>query len=174
MTRRTKRLLLLAMGVLLIGCALVGWTTVKIVAWVRDFPNRIVIDGDATAASFGAAVTEYYHHALEKGDSTMRLQVINEQFIPMINGHTEAATWVRNEYRNGDQYLDTPKLIEHGASPVTIALYCLLTIGSGYVGFRRSCVTALSVSTHSDTKKTQCVGEPSDPPKSPVSRDFES
>jgi hypothetical protein len=100
MTRRTKRLFLLAMGVLLIGCALMGWTTVKIVAWVRDLPNRIVIDGDAADASFGAAVTEYYHHALEKGDSTLRLQVINEQFIPMINGHTEAATWVRNEYHD--------------------------------------------------------------------------
>ncbi len=103
MTLRKKRLLLLAIGVLLMGFALAGWTTVKLVAWVRDLPNRIVIDGDAVAAALEAAVTESYHHALEKGDSTMRLQVMNEQFIPMVDGHPEAATWVRNEY--GDDIL---------------------------------------------------------------------
>lgn len=44
---------------------------------------------------------------------------------------------------SGDRHLDTPKLLEHGASPIPIAVYCLLTIGLGYVGFRRSCIDAL-------------------------------
>ncbi len=38
---------------------------------------------------------------------------------------------------------DTPKLLEHGAHPIWIAIYCLLTIGCGYIGFRRQCVRVL-------------------------------
>lgn len=43
--------------------------------------------------------------------------------------------------------LDTPKLLEHGASPITIAVYCLVTIGFGYVGFRQSCISVLKKPT---------------------------
>ena len=61
-------------------------------------------------------------------------------FCMLANGAYIATAWL-----SGDRYLDTPKLLEHGASPISVALYCLLTIGFGYVGFRRSCVSALSV-----------------------------
>ena len=90
-------------------------------------------------------------------------------FCVLANGSYIATAWF-----SGDRYLDTPKLLEHGSSPISIAVYCLLTIGFGYVGFRRSCIAALVVPTPTDTDKTQTVDEPSDPRKSPVGRDFKS
>ena len=59
-------------------------------------------------------------------------------FCILANGSYLAMAWV-----SGDKYLDTPKLIEHGAHPATIAIYCLLTIGFGYTGFRRYCLRTL-------------------------------
>ena len=60
-------------------------------------------------------------------------------FCILANGTYLAAGWL-----SGDRYLDTPKLLEHGAPPAAIAAYCVLTIGFGYVGFRRSCIAVLS------------------------------
>ena len=60
-------------------------------------------------------------------------------FCVLANGVYIATAWY-----SGDRYLDTPMLIENGASPVVIAAYCLLTIGFGYVGFRRSCLSVLT------------------------------
>ncbi len=90
-------------------------------------------------------------------------------FCVLANGAYIATAWF-----SGDRYLDTPKLLEHGASPITIAVYCLLTIGFGYVGFRRSCISALSKPANPETEKSQTVDEPSDSRKSPVDRDIES
>ncbi len=59
-------------------------------------------------------------------------------FCVLANGAYIATAWV-----TGDQYLDTPKLLEHGAHPASLAVYCLVTIGAGYVGFRKQCVTVL-------------------------------
>ena len=56
-------------------------------------------------------------------------------FCVLANGAYIATAWFA-----GDDQLDTPKLLREGAHPITIALYCLLTIGAGYVGFRRSCI----------------------------------
>ena len=53
-------------------------------------------------------------------------------FCLLANGVYLAVAWV-----TGDSQLDTAKLIQHGAHPVTIVLYCVLTIGFGYTGFRR-------------------------------------
>ena len=100
MTTRTRRLLIWATAFALASCAIAGWATVKVVAWARDLPNRIVIDGDAIANSFGAAVTESYHHALRDGDSSMQTQVLNEQFAPAITDNPDAAVWIRDEYRD--------------------------------------------------------------------------
>ena len=61
-------------------------------------------------------------------------------FCLLANGAYLATAWFA-----GDSYLDTTKLLEHGAWPVTIILYCTLTIGVGYVGFRRACVELFSV-----------------------------
>ncbi|OHB76883.1 MAG: hypothetical protein A2W31_00445 [Planctomycetes bacterium RBG_16_64_10] len=57
----------------------------------------------------------------------------------LANGVYLATAWVF-----GDRYLDTPQLLECGANPAVIAIYCLLTTGFGYVGFRRHCVRMLS------------------------------
>jgi hypothetical protein len=59
-------------------------------------------------------------------------------FCMLANGSYIATAWV-----SGDRYLDTPKMLEHGAHPISIAIYCLLTIGFGYVGFRRHCALVL-------------------------------
>ena len=59
-------------------------------------------------------------------------------FCTLANGLYLATAWF-----SGDHYLDTPKLLEHGAPPITIAIYCALTIGFGYRGFRRACVLIL-------------------------------
>lgn len=75
-------------------------------------------------------------------------------FCIIANGAYIATAWL-----SGDSYLDTPKLLEHGASPITIGLYCLLTIGFGYVGFRRACISALTVPTKPDGDKLQTVDE---------------
>ena len=60
-------------------------------------------------------------------------------FCLLANGSYLALSWV-----TGERYLDTPRLLEHGAHPATIAVYCVVTIGVGYVGFRRQCIRVLS------------------------------
>jgi len=51
-----------------------------------------------------------------------------------------ALAWI-----SGDRYLDTPKLLEHGASTWTITLYCLVTISIGYSGLKRSIQSILKI-----------------------------
>lgn len=58
-------------------------------------------------------------------------------FCVLANGVYLAAAWL-----SGDRYLDTPRLLEHGASPIAIGVYCLLTISRGYAGFRQSCLAS--------------------------------
>jgi hypothetical protein len=53
-------------------------------------------------------------------------------FCVLANGVYLAAAW-----GSGDRFLDTPQLLEHGAHPATIAVYCAITIGFGYLGLRR-------------------------------------
>lgn len=65
-------------------------------------------------------------------------------FCVLGNGAYISTAWF-----TGDHHLDTARLLANGASPVTIAIYCVLTIGFGYVGFRRSCISALQPSTSS-------------------------
>ena len=60
-------------------------------------------------------------------------------FCVLANGSYLATAWV-----SGDRYLDTPKLLEKGAYPATVFIYCALTIAVGYVGFRRHCIRVLS------------------------------
>jgi hypothetical protein len=60
-------------------------------------------------------------------------------FCMIANGAYIATAWLTK-----DHYLDTSKLLEHGASPMSIAVYCVLTIGFGYFGFRQSCIDYLS------------------------------
>ena len=59
-------------------------------------------------------------------------------FCVLANGAYLATAWV-----SGERNLDTPKLLLQGAHPVTIVAYCALTIGIGYIGFRRQCIRVL-------------------------------
>lgn len=56
-------------------------------------------------------------------------------FCILANGAYLALAWLE-----GDRWLDTPQLLKHGAHPASIAIYCVLTIGFGYLGFRRACL----------------------------------
>ena len=67
-------------------------------------------------------------------------------FCILANGAYLAAAWL-----SGDEYLDAPKLLEQGASPVAIAIFCLFTIGFGYAGFRRSCLRFFDPSPGKDS-----------------------
>ena len=60
-------------------------------------------------------------------------------FCLLANGLYLATAWF-----TGDRYLDTAKLLEHGAHPIWIAGYCAATIGFGYAGFRRHLLRILS------------------------------
>ena len=68
-------------------------------------------------------------------------------FCLLANGSYIALGWAV-----GDSELDTTKLLRQGAAPVTIAAYCVVTIGVGYVGFRRECIRALSPIPPEDTR----------------------
>ena len=62
-------------------------------------------------------------------------------FCVLANGSYIAIAWTSN-----DRFLDTTKLLENGASKTSIAVYCLLTIAFGYIGFRSSCIKILGSS----------------------------
>lgn len=59
-------------------------------------------------------------------------------FCLLANGAYLAASWL-----SGDRFLDTPRLLAAGAWPASIATYCLVTIGIGYVRFRADCMALL-------------------------------
>ncbi|MFG0266981.1 MAG: hypothetical protein ACF8AM_17805, partial [Rhodopirellula sp. JB055] len=60
-------------------------------------------------------------------------------FSILANGTYLALAWLA-----GDPHLDTPRLFHFGASNVSVAFYCVLTIGIGYARFRDDCITMLS------------------------------
>ena len=62
-------------------------------------------------------------------------------FCVLANGLYLAVAWV-----SGERYLDTPKLLEHGAWPVSILAFCAVTIVVGYIGFRHQCQVQLAAS----------------------------
>lgn len=59
-------------------------------------------------------------------------------FCLLANGAYLVTAWF-----SGDRLLDTPRLLQAGASPASIALYCAVTVGVGYVRFRRDCIRML-------------------------------
>lgn len=60
-------------------------------------------------------------------------------FCVLANGCYLAAAWIA-----GDPFLDTPRLLDAGARPVSILIYCLITMTFGYLRFRDSCVDVLA------------------------------
>lgn len=67
-------------------------------------------------------------------------------FCLIANGSYLAAAWV-----SGDPHLDTPRLMQAGANPLWVGLYCLVTIGVGYLRFRRDCVNHFEAATAAET-----------------------
>jgi hypothetical protein len=65
-------------------------------------------------------------------------------FCLIANGGYLALAWL-----SGDRFLDTQRLLDAGASPVWIVIYCSLTIGIGYAWFRSDCVRVLASSCES-------------------------
>ena len=55
-------------------------------------------------------------------------------FCIIANGTYLALAWI-----SGDRFLDTTRMLAAGANPVTIVVYCVLTIGLGYAWFRSDC-----------------------------------
>lgn len=70
-------------------------------------------------------------------------------FCIVANGFYIGTAWFSN-----DRFLDTPKLLKHGAQPVTILLFVLVTIGFGYIRFRQSCIRVLGKPRAFETKPT--------------------
>jgi hypothetical protein len=62
-------------------------------------------------------------------------------FCWIANGSYLAIAWY-----TAQPQLDSAKLLAKGAHPATLAVYCVVTIAVGYVGFRRSCQRMLSLS----------------------------
>ncbi|NNE00880.1 MAG: hypothetical protein HKN47_26495, partial [Pirellulaceae bacterium] len=83
-----------------------AWGVVRVVAWARDLPNRVVIDGDAMADFFSVAVVQAYHDALAQGDSTTQRAVISE-FAKLVADDPAGRTWVQSEYLDDLQGLTT-------------------------------------------------------------------
>ena len=97
MKTRTKRILAVVLVLTVICGSLAAWGVVRTVAWARDLPNRIVIDGDALADAFGSAVVQSYHEVLAKGDAQAQRKVIRD-FSSFVADDAKARTWIRTEY----------------------------------------------------------------------------
>ncbi len=68
-----------------------------------------------------------------------RWTIFIADFCMLANGCYLMLAWFA-----GDRFLDTPRLLDSGASPIAIAVYCALTIGIGYFRFRQDCLLMLS------------------------------
>ncbi|TWT79665.1 hypothetical protein CA13_10710 [Planctomycetes bacterium CA13] len=97
MKSRKMQLIVAAIALCIACVSVAGWTAVKVVVWVRDLPNRIVIDGDAMANVFGAAVVQSYHEGLENGDASTQRQIIRD-FTTLVVDDAAAQDWMRTEY----------------------------------------------------------------------------
>ena len=97
MKTRTKRILAAVLVATVLCCSLVTWGVVRAVAWARDLPNRVVIDGDAIADAFSSAVVQSYHQVLTGGDAETQRKVMRD-FSNFIADDAAARSWVGNEY----------------------------------------------------------------------------
>ena len=83
-------------------------------------------------------------------------------FCILANGSYLAAAWYV-----GDAQLDTSKLLQSGAYPISIAIYCLLTISIGYIGFRRSCIRVLKAKPTTEQTESSHAPRANEHTKSP-------
>jgi len=67
-------------------------------------------------------------------------------FCLLCNGVYLATAWF-----TGDAFLDTTRLLEHGANPWWIVLFCVTTIVPGYIGIKKAFLRLFCASTvHSE------------------------
>jgi hypothetical protein len=66
-------------------------------------------------------------------------------FCLLANGTYLFAAWI-----SGDRHLDTPRLLTAGAHPISLVVYCAVTIGVGYWWFRKDCRNILLPPTTRD------------------------
>jgi hypothetical protein len=59
-------------------------------------------------------------------------------FCILANGVYLGVAWI-----SGDRFLDSAMMLEKGAHPAFLLLYCFITIPIGYAGLRRTCVNVL-------------------------------
>lgn len=71
-------------------------------------------------------------------------------FCLLANGVYILAGWI-----DGGEFLDTPKLLKHGASTLSIAFYCAVTIVFGYIGLRKSFILAWTGTRSEDEQSHQ-------------------
>ncbi|TWU09777.1 hypothetical protein [Allorhodopirellula heiligendammensis] len=98
METQVKRTRSLTLVLLLILLVVSSYGATVVVAWARGFPNRLQESMDSLANAMAPAYVESVHDALRHGDVATKTQLINEHLIPAIDGHPDAAAWVRNEY----------------------------------------------------------------------------
>lgn len=70
-------------------------------------------------------------------------------FCILANGSYLALAWMA-----GDPHLDTTRLFHSGASTLSVAAYCILTICLGYVRFRNDCIFYLRGGPLSEQKNS--------------------
>lgn len=93
---KTRHWLLLC-SISLFGCLIASWGTIRGVAWVRDLPNRIIIDPQPLADGFGKAVVQSYHDGLRGEQAAVQIQILQD-FISLSPSSSDAKHWVQAEY----------------------------------------------------------------------------
>lgn len=129
MTAKAKKLAIVGAIFFVLAISVVGLAAVKVVAWARDLPNRIVVDGDAIANAFGQAVIDSYHVAFRDGDTATQLQILEEQFAPLARKDQEGADWIRKEY--GDEIKSLVASDDEDVATAALALMVILEADAG-------------------------------------------
>ena len=66
-------------------------------------------------------------------------------FCLLANGVYLSLAWI-----SGERFLDTSRLLDAGAHPLSITVFCAITISFGYVRFRQDCIDILTVDANPD------------------------
>ena len=122
MNANTKRMLAIAGTLLVCGVMIVSWTIFRSVPW-------LVLDGGAIADAMEQSATESYHAALASGDATVQLQILEEQFAPLIRQDDDGAAWIRDEFSD-----DLSALVDSADPGVSNAASRVLSLLDGEPG----------------------------------------
>ena len=93
--QRVTRLIYPILFVLLLGGLLLGWGAFRVVAFVKDLPNRIVFQIDGEAMS--EVVHESIRSALQDGSDEQRLEVLQQLAAGPVED-PKYCTWIDSEF----------------------------------------------------------------------------